>query len=160
MNILKSAQVTAAGRIYERFENHPDRETWMRAWMGTVEVTATHDEPEALAAYLRTRLGDNEAMCLLIGKMMDAGVLMGGTVIELKRDSWADQPRVTVDAEARTVTYRIDLEITQDRDPFPSNAELRAGLAKMRRWVVDVDLLPKDQEPKPDRQLGLFDALG
>lgn len=169
MKLPGTSQPAAAGRIYERFEPAPppiERSTWKRAWCGIIEVAATHAEPEALVAHLRTPAGDREATALVFRALVAAGVLTGD-IERLARDSWGGVPEVViVDAAMRTVRFRIEIEVVQDGGADPTRQELDAGVAAMnRQWAalahapLPVPLpIAQSQKTAPDgdRQLGLF----
>lgn len=134
MNLPSTAQAAAVGRIYERFEPVPppfERGTFKRAWCGLIEVTATHADPDALAAYLGTIPGDREAFAYVLRAMVAAGLLKG-TVDRLQRDAWACDPEVVViDPAMRLVRFRAEVEIMQDDAPESTRDELLAGFAAM-----------------------------
>lgn len=147
----RDTQVTAEGRIYDRWEPTPEgveRGTWGRAWIGVVAVSIRSADAEATAGHLRSRAGENEAQGAAIAYLMNAGTIQGDRA-KIERDLWICDPTVTVE-DGRAV-YRQEVEIQQDFGPEPTREEEDAGWLRLtglkRKHVADI-VAELDAEPR------------
>lgn len=118
---LRGAEISAAGRIFGRWEDQTSRATWCRAWVGDVALVVRTIEAADVAAFLRGAEGQAAATEACFTHLLNSGEI-AGEMAELWRGLWSKDPTVTVDGAA--VVFRRNLEIEQDGPPWPSGAEV------------------------------------